>query len=71
MDKFKLTSTDLMPPGGWKWRCGEHGAVLEAPFFNELLFKVNGYLRANGIPVEGSKIDWLKDQLCQQNDWER
>ena len=41
--------------------------VISADTFNELLFKVNGYIKANGLVVEGSRIDWLQDQICEQN----
>jgi len=60
----------LVPPGGWRWKCEKHGAVLKADFFPELLFKVNGYLSANGIVVQGDRVAWLQDQMCNQNGWD-
>jgi len=67
---FKLISTDLIPPGGWRWTCKVHNITLEAKFFNELLFKVNGYLKANDIFVPGDHVTWLLNELREQNGWE-
>jgi hypothetical protein len=66
---FKLNSLDLDPPGGWRWHCDVHDLTLRASTFTDLLFKVNSYLRANGIVVDGDRVAWLQDAMCRQHGW--
>ncbi len=65
----RLNDLNLTPPGGWRWTCAQHGTTLKADFFTELLCKVNGYLRANGIEVQGDRVAWLQNELCIQHGW--
>ena len=65
----RLNDLMLTPPGGWRWTCAQHGTSLKADLFSELLCKVNGYLRANAIEVQGDRVAWLQDQMCNQNGW--
>lgn len=46
-----------------------HDITLKAGAFTELLFKVNSYLKANGIVVQGDRVAWLQDAMCRQNGW--
>jgi hypothetical protein len=66
---YRLGDLDLIPPGGWRWTCEKHGTKLKGDTFLELLLKVNAYLRANGIEVQGDRVAWLQNELCIQNGW--
>jgi hypothetical protein len=66
---YKLKDLMLVPPGGWRWTCAQHGTRLQAENFGLLLARVNGYFRANGIEVPGDRVAWLQNDLCIQHGW--
>ena len=67
--KFVMNSLDLVPPGGWRWKCPIHGTAFQADIFIELLIKVTGYLRANRMELPKDPVAWLQDSICRQHKW--
>lgn len=67
--KFVLNSLQVVPPGGWRWKCSKFGTKFEAKFFPELLEKVIGYKRANRMALPENPAEWLQDELCRQHGW--
>lgn len=67
--RYVLNSLELVPPGGWRWKCPTHGVVFKADFFPELLEKVTGYQRANRMELPENPAAWLQNQVCRQGGW--
>lgn len=64
-----MNSLNVTPPGGWRWKCPIHGVSLKADFFDDLLVKVIGYLRANKLTLHEDMVAGLQDDMCKQNGW--
>lgn len=58
---MKLTSKNLVPPGGWYFQQGRYR--IEALTFNLLVEAVKSHRGSNGL-VEGNVSDEIQNQIC-------
>jgi hypothetical protein len=65
----RLRDVTLIPPGGFRWKCGLHGVRIKADFFPELLENVRAYMLANHMEMPVDLSGYLQDELCEQNGW--
>lgn len=54
-----------VPPGGFRYTQRETATQITAPDWGELVAKVKGHRRANGLPVTPNIEEEIENQLCE------